>query len=253
MTLATRVKLAVVNDSSVLTDEEVESYAVAYHKQVRDDMRHHWLVHALVYFSPVGQSIAPDTWVVRFQDTLDVSGALGYHDLSDRDVPVSLIGAKLDLDNGYSPSVTGSHEVCEMLVDPFINEATQIGDSTFLATEVCDPCEADEYGYRITDHVGNKVLVSDFITPHWFQPGAPPPYDFAGHHDAPLTLLPGGYTSYWTPDKGWQQAFAERADEASDSSHVASVRARNSLRSWGRAATRRNERPSWLVTAEAHS
>lgn len=246
MPLATRVKVAIVNRSTVLTDDEVSSYAVAFHKQVRDDLRRHWLTHAIVYFSPVDMAIAPDTWVVQFQDTLDVDGALGYHDLSDLDVPVSLIGAKLDLDNGYSPSVTGSHEVCEMLVDPFINEATQVGASTFIATEVCDPCEADEYGYRIGDHVGNKILVSDFITPHWFQTGAPPPYDFAGHHTEPLTLLPGGYTSYWTPEQGWQQAFADRADAASEDNHVASVRARNSLRTWGRATKPRADVPSWV-------
>lgn len=231
-----RVKVALVNRSTVLEDPAVESIAAALHKQVIQDLRHYWAVDALVYFSPEDQAIAPDTWVIVMQDELDVAGALGYHDLTDRDVPTSLIGAKLDLANGYSPSVTASHELCEMLVDPWVSSAWQVGKTTFVATEVCDPCEADTYGYRIDDGHGTKVLVSDFITPHWFQAGSPGPWDFTGHHQAPLTLLPGGYTSVWTPDRGWRQMLADAGPDA----RPASARARNSLRSWGRAAAHRD-------------
>lgn len=229
-----RVRVALLNDSTVLTDDQISAYAAAYHRQVLEDLRHHWLVDAVVYFSPRGLAVAPDTWEIHFGDDLDVSGALGYHDLTKADIPVSLIGAKLDLDNGYSPSVTGSHELCEMLVDPYLAQATQVGDSAFVATEICDPCEADRYGYVIHTKSGEPVLVSDFVTPHWFQDGSPGPWDFAGHHTAPLTLLPGGYASVWTPQAGWQQQFARTSD-------VIDVRGRSSLRSWGRAIRPRGQ------------
>lgn len=216
-----RIVVAVTNDSTVLTDTEVESYTHAYYHQVRYDLKHHWLTDALVYFAPEAELIGSDVWRIHFQDTLDVTGALGYHDLTDLNVPVSLIGARLDLDNGASPSVTGSHELVEMLVDPFLSQATQTGSSTFVGCEVGDPVEADEYGYTY-----QGVLLSDFVTPQWFEPGAPGPYDYKGHVTQPLQLLAGGYMSTWTPDQGWQQSYAEATP---------SQRARNSLRSWARA------------------
>lgn len=242
-----RVKIALVNESTVLDDADVAHYAEAYQKQVVNDLRHHWLVDALVYFSPKGKAIAPTTWQIHFADTLDVANALGYHDLTTADVPLSLIGAQLDLDGGYSPSITGSHEICEMLVDPYLTQATQVGSKAFIATETCDPCEADEYGYAIHTKDGTAVDVSDFITPHWFQMKSPGPWDFCGHMTEPLTLLPGGYALYWTPTKGWQQMFAKAEDNAAATKGVAvSGRARSSLRSWGRAALERNEDNPYL-------
>ncbi len=71
-------------------------------------------------------------------------------------------------------TIAASHEVLEMLVDPYGNrlqssvameiKGKKIVDGTGqygYLVESCDPCEDDKYGYTI-----NGVVVSDFITPH---------------------------------------------------------------------------------------
>jgi hypothetical protein len=59
--------------------------------------------------------------------------------------------------------------------------------------EACDPCEANNYGYQI-----QGTLVSDFITPHFYDsvetPGSP--YSFTGAIKRPRQILPGGYISF---------------------------------------------------------
>ncbi|MFF2507716.1 hypothetical protein ACFVTY_30725 [Streptomyces sp. NPDC058067] len=59
--------------------------------------------------------------------------------------------------------------------------------------EVADPSEAPENGYTI-----NGLLVSDFFTPHFYDPVAAPGvrYSFTGAVDAPHKILPGGYISW---------------------------------------------------------
>jgi hypothetical protein len=69
--------------------------------------------------------------------------------------------------------------------------------------EACDPCEASEFAYTI-----NGVLVSDFITPHFYDPrrrtGAR--YSFTGSITQPRGVLPDGYISWWDPPSNhvWQ-------------------------------------------------
>ena len=72
-------------------------------------------------------------------------------------------------------TVTLSHELLEMLADPWINWCAQGDDGKIYALEVCDAVEADRMGYEI-----DGVLVSDFITPSWFEPTHADRVDFKG-------------------------------------------------------------------------
>ena len=70
-------------------------------------------------------------------------------------------------------SLTASHETLEMLADPFGNRLVAgkspkpgQGRVNFLV-EVCDPCEDQQFAYTV-----NGVTVSDFYTPHFFDPVA---------------------------------------------------------------------------------
>jgi hypothetical protein len=96
--------------------------------------------------------------------------------------------------------VIASHEICELLVDPFgstLRAGPHPCDAArrvrFLV-EVCDPCQAIYYTV-------NGVLVSDFYTPRFFDPvpidGAR--YSFCGAIRKPLDVLPGGYISWIDP------------------------------------------------------
>jgi hypothetical protein len=62
--------------------------------------------------------------------------------------------------------------------------------------EVCDPSEDIKYSYQV-----NGVTVSDFYTPHYFDPvaSAGVRYSFTGAIDAPRKVLDGGYISWRNP------------------------------------------------------
>jgi hypothetical protein len=201
--------IAVVNRSTVMTDLEVEAITAALQKQVSQDFGPVWGVSATLVFVPKDQQPAPDQWWLSVLDTSDQADQLGYHDITPAGLPLGKAFAKSDKDGGYEPSVTISHELLEMLVDPEINLSAVI-DGKLYAYEVCDPCEADEHGYKI-----DGILVSNFITPQWFQPtvGGNGPFDFQKKLDKPLTILSGGYYQYleMSNSAGWQQVNAERA------------------------------------------
>jgi len=83
--------------------------------------------------------------------------------------------------------VTLSHELLEMLADPWINWCAQGSDGRIYALEVCDAVESDSLGYKI-----DGVLVSDFITPSWFEPTQADRIDFKKRVSRPMELAPGG-------------------------------------------------------------
>ncbi len=109
-----------------------------------------------------------------------------------------------------------SHEILEMLVDPYGNRMQssiaieivdgQIHDGTGqfdYLVEACDPCEDNSYAYTI-----NGVTVSDFITPHYYDPLVTPGtrYSFTGAIKGPRQVLPGGYMSWVNLEMDeWQQ------------------------------------------------
>ena len=90
----------------------------------------------------------------------------------------------------------------EMLVDPFGSRFVP-GDSPMpdqgrvnFLVEACDPSEGAEFGYTI-----NNLLVSDFYTPHYFDPvqSAGVRYSFTGAITEPRQVLQGGYLSWQDP------------------------------------------------------
>jgi hypothetical protein len=113
-------------------------------------------------------------------------------------------------------SLTASHEMLEMLADPFGRRMIPgrsprrgQGRVEFLV-EVCDPCEAAEYAYTVND-----ILVSDFYTPRFFDPRRAEAvrYSYTGAITGPRQILRGGYLSWHDPvsNHWWQWIwFGER-------------------------------------------
>jgi hypothetical protein len=112
--------------------------------------------------------------------------------------------AKLDIENGSSWTATLSHELLEVLADPWINWCAVGSDSRIYALEVCDAVEDDDLGYKI-----DGVLVSDFITPAWFEPTCADCIDFKQHLSKQLELARGGYISVFNSSRGWTQITAK--------------------------------------------
>ncbi len=191
----------VVNHSSVVTGTSLSACVAALQIQVSDHFKRHWGQGCKLAMP--GNDVRPGNWGLVIFDDSDQAGALGYHDLTSSGYPLSKVFAKTDIDNGYNWTITTSHELLEMLADPWVNTAVQVAGSTFYALEVADACEADEYGYSI-----NGVTVSDFVFPHWFDEGVHGRCDYGGHIQHSRDLLPGGYIGQWTPSGGWTQKTA---------------------------------------------
>lgn len=84
-----------------------------------------------------------DAWAVVFLDNSDQANALAYHDLTDQGLPLSKVFVKTTLAAGDLVSVSASHELVEMLVDPAINMMTTGPDPALVyAYESADPVEA---------------------------------------------------------------------------------------------------------------
>jgi hypothetical protein len=150
-------------------------------------------------------------WKVIIADTSDEAGALGYHDFTPDGRPISYVFVKDDLKYGYSPTVTATHEIAEMIADPWISQLFQISDTQFFAQEIGDPVEDDSLGYEIKVDPYPSVLCSDFVTPRWFVPGSEGYIlDHCQKVDKPLELLPGGYMSVFTSGHGWNQIYAQK-------------------------------------------
>lgn len=197
--------IAVINHSTVLTDEQIKQCLPAFQKQVRQDFAPIYGRSANLRKS-VGAVRSGDWWIVVADDS-DQAGALGYHETTDEGLPISFVFAKTDLQYHLSWTVTFTHELLEMLADPLIQICAQDPASGLIyAYECCDAVEADELAYNI-----DGVPVTDFMTPYWFMPPFGKgihAYDFLSKCDAPFKLLAGGYISIYENGQ-WTQRYAQ--------------------------------------------
>lgn len=214
------IQIAVTNPSTVLTDSQVQAAVSALQTQVHRDFAPPWGIDADLTFVPKGKKPASGAWWLVILDNSDQAGALGYHDITDKGLPLGKVFAATDLQYGNQWTVTASHELLEMLGDPEINLTVFVQSSDtagkLYAYEVCDACEADQFGYKI-----NGTLVSDFVLPSWFESSRAPKsaqLDFQNKIQKPLQLLPGGYIGVFNvaAGNGWQQITAEHTPSRYD-------------------------------------
>jgi hypothetical protein len=196
--------IVITNISTVVSDDQVKVAIAALQKQVSNDFKGFWDLDASLSFLDKTAALPKGWWQIVICDDPDQAGALGYHELSENGDPLGKVFARLDLQVGSSWTVTLSHELLEMLADPDINVCAEGADGKMYALEVCDPVEADNLGYDI-----DGVLLSDFVTPSWFQPSRQMScYDFRLHVSGPARLAPGGYISVRDDQGNWTQINA---------------------------------------------
>jgi len=222
------VKITIINESTVCTDAEIAPMVNALQKQVSGDFAPLWGIDAALGFVPKGGVLPVDQWWIAVLDDSTQAGILGYHDLTSAGLPIGKVFAKTDKAAGDSVSVTISHELLEILGDPFVNLSAQMGDGNFYAYEVGDPVEADAIGYLI-----DGILVSDFVLPSYFEQGSTSKFDFKGHLSAGCpALTPGGYISeYNAKTNSWTQILVRhsRADLVKAHAQIGSRRWRRGV------------------------
>lgn len=201
--------VSVTNNSTVLSDDEIQNQIMpALQHQISYHFKPYWDSGANLRWA--GKTALPDTWELAFLDDSDQAGALGYHDFDPIKKPNAKVFAATDQKYGLSPSVTASHEILEMLADPYINLAAQTDNETFYGYEVGDPVEADADGYEINvarkGEPPNWIKVSNFILPLWFIPeSSGRQYDYNNLLTKPLEVRNGGYVSKFISGQGWGQ------------------------------------------------
>jgi hypothetical protein len=187
--------IAVVSLAEEVSLAQLAPVAAAIQKQVSRDFGPMWNVEATVDAFGTLDDVPVGYWHVLLQGELP-NGAAGLHRRDDNKQPFALVA----LTNNWS--VFMSHEVLEMLVDPQ-GTLTRAGDSlksgqgrVEYLIEVCDPCQASKFAYSV-----NSVLVSDFCTPHYFDPlkSRSVRYSFSGQVSGPHEVLDGGYLSWFDP------------------------------------------------------
>jgi hypothetical protein len=185
--------IAVINESDVATNRQVERMVKAIQRQVTEHFRPAWGLQARLVFNedpPLAMKV-----LIKDKATADDEGFLGYHFVDG--LPVTNVFAKDDIKSNGEFSSTLSHEVLEMLADPDANLYAQgfyrdrggRHRSALIPYEVCDPVEASVYKI-------DGVPVSDFVLPEWFEPEHEDgimKMDYLGVLKGPFGLAPGGY------------------------------------------------------------
>lgn len=193
-TAAIPVHIALVDSTGTVSASDLADVAGALNEQVQADFAPRWHVSASVGAYPS----APDgTWRIELVRDTGAAGTLGYHADANHQ-PF----AKVDIDDGVW-TVTASHELLEMLGDPWGNRlhgAAALpgwqGTSPRVRylVELCDPCE------KFTYQVGG-VEVSDFLLPTFYRSARSPVagYSHTGNLTEPLQVAEGGYISFIDP------------------------------------------------------
>jgi hypothetical protein len=148
-------------------------------------------------------------WAMVFLDNADQPGALAYHDLTPDGLPISKVFVKTTLADKQLVSVSASHELVEMLVDPAINMMTTGPDpKATYAYESADPVEESSFPI-------NGIQMSDFVHPAYFEVFRKPSsiqFDHMNLVTKPFQIMKGGYQIVMKGGKE-SQVFGSKAKE----------------------------------------
>jgi hypothetical protein len=202
-------QLALVSETASVGLSELTRVSAALQKQATRDVSEHWDVQGTVDAFASLADVPSGYWPIIIRDDIG-RDASGVH-CDDTGQPMALITSDLDW------SVTASHEVLEMLVDPF-------GNRMIAGPSVSPDQGRVEYLVEVSDPVSGKwyqvngVKVSDFYTRRFFDPVKADgvQYSFMGNLTAPRQIIFGGYLTWFEPVGGewWQQSWFSGAQPA---------------------------------------
>jgi hypothetical protein len=149
----------------------------------------------------------PGAWAMVFLDNADQKGALAYHDLTPDGLPIAKVFVKTTLADKSLVSVSASHELVEMLVDPAINMMTSGPDPhTIYAYESADPVENLDFPVC-------GIAMSDFVYPAYFETFRKRnsvQFDQMSKVAKPFQILRGGYQMIFKKGR-YTQVYGSKA------------------------------------------
>lgn len=164
----------------------------ALQSQISNDFGPAWGKYATLRLLEHGGWANPGEWVVTISDDTDLTGYSGYHSIDWYGTPYARVFSRTAQKYGKSVTVVLSHEIMEMLANPWANtyvlQPNIDGTGSLYLQEVCDPVAANTYWI-------NAIEVSDFVTPAWFLPWpSSGPFDHLRLAQR-YSTLPGGNTT----------------------------------------------------------
>jgi hypothetical protein len=204
-------RIAVLNQSTVVPDQEAKAAVAALQTQVHRDLAPVWSVDAQLSLLPRGSQPPPASWLLEIlDDTDDAWGRPAYRDLTLEGLPRVKVFARTIQAAGCQWTVRASHQILELLVNPRFNLKvyTRHEQEVFIYSyEICNPCETDEFAYTI-----GGTLVSDFVYPAWFQSSREAnstQFDYCKHISTPLQILRGAHVNRLKIEGSWQSVAAD--------------------------------------------
>lgn len=210
---------AVINFSSSLNDAVVQEAIRVMNRQVMEDFMPIWgygrtLKLLAASFDPnnddsLKEEKVPADSVMYLVDESSVEGALGYHDLNTRDIPVGFVFV-LDPNDW---TVTFSHEVLELILDPTVNilvpgpHPNNPENIVLHAYEVCDAVERTSYDI-------DGIAVSNFLTNSYFTIGEQigTRNDFLGVGVTSFGVTQDSHIAFFNLESGaWETIFGQQA------------------------------------------
>lgn len=206
------IEIAIKNFSTSVTDAEVRAALPAFQRQVSEDYRSVYGGDAKLEWFDKNAAVPGGLWQLYSFESADQAGYLGFHDKTKNGLPIGKNFLGTTKKFGGIWSVTFSHELLEMLADPWVNLSVvdeKLGRAWNF--EIADAVEADELGYTI-----NGVQVSDFVKPGYFEPevaSVSKGRSFCNHVTKAFELAPGGYMGFWDfATKSFDQVDARKAE-----------------------------------------
>src|SRR5205823_4429 len=95
-------RVAVINQSTVVDENEVRAAVKAIQAQLHNDFAPIWGVDADLTFVPTGSQAAPSSWLVVILDDSGEVNAVSYRDLTSGGLPLARVFAKTAQKNDYS-------------------------------------------------------------------------------------------------------------------------------------------------------
>lgn len=169
-------RVLVINQTkkNQVTDDEVLKALRVMQKNYNMNLAKYWGLRIKLYYSPIrNKTIPTNMWHALLLDTSDEAGALGYHDVNAQDLPQCKTFVTTALLSRADWRITLDHEILEMRANPygmkvFFNWVTYSNGTVMkrlVPNEICDPIEADRYGYFMDGH-----KLSNFVTPEYYDP-----------------------------------------------------------------------------------
>jgi hypothetical protein len=213
------MNIALINNSTALSDKEVQRIAEACDLQLRRDVAPVWdIKHPIRVTTTHSDGDYPFFLVDEIPEEKD---ALAYHYVQNNGVPAGKIGVKTTLDAGETVSSATSHEAVELQCDIFCASWSYSSRlQCLVATEACDPVQADVYPIEVG---GGNVEVSNFVTPAYFADDPlGKPLDHLGKLDKTFAIARGGYQIRMKGgrvDNVYGEDFSEKVRAGKQASH----------------------------------